>query len=259
MINRILPYFIKRVLFGDRNRFGIIPEGSDQEWKIWQEKAVSDFYMNTQKTALGNFVHRLSFSCLREVDFAGKKVLEVGPGMIGHVGYMRDKPKQYVLCDVREEALRLAVRVLCKAGVSYEAILLGNEGRVGLPFGDECFDLIISFNSLEHLSPLYEHLAEMKRVLKAGGRLVGGIPCEGGMAWGLGRFFTTRRYVHKRYGINYDKIICWEHPNFADYIIEQLNDQFNRQYLRLHPFPVLPMDLNLVASFVYTKSDGPGL
>ncbi|MFX1535017.1 MAG: hypothetical protein ACFFDI_12400, partial [Promethearchaeota archaeon] len=74
-----------------------------------------------------------------------------------------------------------------------------------------------------------------------------------GIAWGLGRFLTTRRYVHKNYGINYDKIICWEHPNFADFIIERLDVHFEQQYLKLCPLSWLPMDFNLVASFVFAK------
>jgi len=253
MINNRLPYFVKKVLFGDRKRFGIIPEDSDREWMIWQEKAVTDFYMRTQKKGLGNFVHNLSFSGLKEVDFSRKKVLEVGPGMIGHVKYIKSKPAKYVVCDIREEALQLAEEVLCLAEVPYEAILLNTDVGAELPFVEESFDIIISFNSLEHLYPLDEYLLEVKRILKSGGQLVGGIPCEGGLAWGLGRFLTTRRYVHKKYGINYDKIICWEHPNFADFIIERLNRHFKRQHLRLQPFPWLPMDFNLIVSFVFGK------
>jgi SAM-dependent methyltransferase len=254
MINKRLPYFVKKVLFGDRNRFGIIPKDSDREWMIWQEKAVSDFYMNTQKKGVGNLVHNLGFSGLKEVDFSQKKVLEVGPGIIGHMKYMKNKPAKYVVCDIREEALHLAEEVLCLAEVPYEAILLNTDVGAELPFVEESFDILISFNSLEHLYPLDEYLLDVKRILKPGGQVVGGIPCEGGLTWGLGRFLTTRRYVHKNYGINYDKIICWEHPNFADFVIERLNMHFKRQHLKLHPFAWLPIDFNLIVSFVFSKA-----
>ena len=255
MINTLLPYSIQRVLFGDRDRFGLIPQECDREWMVWQEKAVSDFYLNTQKKSLGNFIHRLGFSCLSKVEFGEKDVLEIGPGIIGHMKYIKKKPRKYVLCDIREEALRLGESVVRGAGVPCEAILLDEGVKAELPFSENSFDIIISFYSLEHLNPLSEYLLEMGRVLRGRGVLVGGIPCEGGLAWGLGRFLTTRRYVRKKYGINYDKIICWEHPNFADDIIEQLDSHFIRQHVTLHPFPVLPMDANLVVSFVYRKSD----
>ena len=62
-------------------------------------------------------------------------------------------------------------------------------------------------------------LKEFNRILKKNGIIVGAIPNEGGMAWGFGRYLTTRRYT-KKFNINYDKIICWEHPNFADFIFE---------------------------------------
>jgi SAM-dependent methyltransferase len=253
MIRKILPYFVKKVLFGDRNRFGIIAEDNDQEWMIWQEKAFSDFYMNTQKKGVGNFVNKLAFSVLKQLDFSQKKVLEVGPGKVGHIKYIKNKPGKYVLCDIREEALQLAEEDVRLAGFPYETILLDTDVGAKLPFVKESFDIIISFNSLEHLYPLYDYLIEMKRILRSGGCLVGSFPCEGGLAWGLGRFLTTRRYVHKNYRINYDKLICWEHPNFADFIIEQLDKHFERQYLRLHPLSWLPMDFNLFARFIYIK------
>jgi len=59
--------------------------------------------------------------------------------------------------------------------------------------------------------------------------------------------------VHKNFGINYDKIICWEHPNFADFIIERLDAHLEREDLVFHPFSRLPIDFNLVASFVFKK------
>lgn len=65
--------------------------------------------------------------------------------------------------------------------------------------------------------------------------------------------------MHKHYGINYDKIICWEHPNFADFIIEQLDAHFERHRLKLHPFPWLPIDFNLIASFVFKKNPKNGI
>jgi hypothetical protein len=95
--------------------------------------------------------------------------------------------------------------------------------------------------------------------MKKDGLILGGIPCEGGLAWGLGRYLTTRRYVHKNYGINYDKIICWEHPNFVDFIIERLDAHLDNQYFNFYPFPWFPMDFNLVASFIYKKSSKKSL
>lgn len=254
MINRYLPFSIRNALFGDRDEFGTIPNPCDSDWKIWQDKKFSDFYQNTQQRGIGVKVSRMAYPIISCIDFGDKNVLEVGPGIIRHLQYIQNKPARYTICDINEDVLGIAEKQLRDVEIPCEAVLLSNENESKLPFADESFEVIVSFNSLEHLYPLDSYLSEMKRILKIGGQLVGCIPCEGGLAWGIGRFLTTRRYVHKNYGINYDKIICWEHPNFADLVIERLDAHFKRKYLKLRPFSFLPMDFNLIANFIYSHT-----
>ena len=82
-------------------------------------------------------------------------------------------------------------------------------------------DVVITFYSLEHIPNLDDTLAFYHKVLKPGGFLVGAIPNEGGIAWGVGRSLTTQRTMKKK-GFNYNKIICWEHVNFCDKIINNI-------------------------------------
>ena len=253
MINKLLPYFIYRRFWGDRKKYGLIFDNEDSEWKIWTQKAYTDFYQNTQQKGMGNLICCMEHQVISRVDFSQKKVLEVGPGIIRHLEYIKNKPAVYVLCDIEHNLIEDAGRQLSNAGIKYKTVLKPERKIIKLPFHNNSIDIVISFNSLEHLYPLDGYLEEMKRILCPDGLLVGGIPCEGGLSWGIGRFLTTRRYVHQNYGINYDKIICWEHPNFADYILERLNFHFEREYLKLHPFSMLSMDFNLVASFIYRK------
>ena len=253
-VRNFVPYRTYKKLWGARKQFGIRPDVNDPDWKVWMEKGFTDFYQNTQQKGIGNWVCHLAYPVVSKVDFNGKTVLEIGPGQIRHLSYMRSEPRKYVICDVEEKCLVMSKRKLDEAGILNETALLDTASELRLPFPNESFDIILSFNTLEHLCSLDGYLLEMKRILRRGGQVAGGIPCEGGLAWGLGRFLTTRRYVHKKYGINYDKIICWEHPNFADYIIERLDVHFEPQHLRLHPFHCLPMDLNLVASFIYREA-----
>ena len=253
-VRKNVPYWIYKKAWGDRKKFGLQPDVHDFDWKIWQDKAFNDFYPTTQQQGIGDRVSRMAYPVISRVDFNDKHVLEIGPGIIRHLPYIKGKLARYTICDINEDVLGMAEKQLKDTAISCDTILLARERSSELPFADENFDVVISFNSLEHLYPLDNYLMEIKRILKKGGQLIGGIPCEGGLAWGLGRFLTTRRYVHKNYGINYDKIICWEHPNFADYIIDRLDFYFERKYLKLHPFPTLSIDFNLVASFVYQKN-----
>jgi len=253
MLNRIVPYNIFRRLWGDRRKFGFRPHVSDPDWKIWLEKRYSDFYQNTQQIGIGNRICKLAYPVISKINFKNKKVLEIGPGIIRHLDYISSKPQMYTICDTEEDCLYMSKIILGNAGIRNEKVLLNNIKDSSLPFPNDDFDIVISFNSLEHLFPLEEYLMEIYRVIKPGGQLVGGIPCEGGLAWGLGRYLTTRRYVHRNYDINYDKIICWDHPNFADFIFMLLELFFKKEYIRLHPLSWFPIDFNLVASFVYRK------
>ncbi len=255
-IRDILPGIIYSRLWGDRRKFGFRPDANDPDWKIWLERRYSDFYQNTQQTGIGDRICKLAYPVISRIDFKSKKVLEIGPGLIRHLDYIRTKPHMYTICDTEENCLSMSKVILDKAGINNEKILLNNSKDSSLPFPNDNFDIVISFNTFEHLYPLKDYLAEFRRVIKPGGQLVGGIPCEGGLAWGIGRYLTTRRYVRKNYNINYDKIICWEHPNFADFIFKLLEQFFKQEYVRFHPFSWLPIDMNLVASFVYRNEKG---
>ena len=52
-----------------------------------------------------------------------------------------------------------------------------------LPFQDGCFDCVICSELIEHLPPGEEHLGELIRVVKPGGRLILGTPDYGTLAW----------------------------------------------------------------------------
>jgi hypothetical protein len=65
---------------------------------------------------------------------------------------------------------------------------------------------------------------------------------------------TSRRWLKKNTGIDPDKIICWEHPNYADEILAELDQGMARHRVEYWPFSWLPhLDLNLVIRFIYRK------
>ena len=123
-----------------------------------------------------------------------------------------------------------------------------------LPLTDNSVDIIITFHQMEHVYDLENYISELKRVLKPNGLLVGAVPTEGGFLWGLGRFLTTRRLVKKQYSFDYDKIICWEHPNFVNRIKKHLDNNFSEIESIKKPFNILPFDLNLSWSFIYQNN-----
>jgi len=141
-----------------------------------------------------------------------------------------------------------------KINCDFEGIKVSRTDKI--PIDNNSIDIILSFYSLEHIFNLDQMLLEFKRVLKKNGIVVGAIPNEGGLAWGLGRYFTSRRFVQKNSDINYDKIICWEHPNFSDDIINSFKkNNLKINFIKMYPFNFLKsLDLNLDTSFILSKN-----
>ncbi|MDH4318930.1 MAG: class I SAM-dependent methyltransferase [Desulfobulbaceae bacterium] len=248
-----LPNFVSVLLFGDRQQWGLVPDYDDPSWKEW-ERLNSEIYLATQQTGVGASVCSAGYKILKHVEINQKKILEIGPGRIAHTVYWREgMPKEYVVADRRPEMLSEARQVLEGKSCEVKGVLLPSEDMWVLPFDDASFDLVVSFYSLEHLYPLDHYVRELARVLRVGGRLVGAIPTEGGMAWGLGRYFTTRRYFKKKTTIDPDKIICWEHPNYSDHVLSVLDHYFYKIEKHFWPSVIPLIDLNLIVSFIYQK------
>ncbi len=247
-----LPYIISAPLFGDRKRFGLTPVEDDPCWTSWKENYHS-FYENTQKKGVGQSVNDAGYKILNTVDMDGLNVLEVGPGGLFHIEHWKGKPEHYVLVDLDEDFLDIASDKLRKHKIPFEKRMTTRSAAGVLPSGDNEFDLIVTFYSLEHLYPFHIHLDEMLRVLKPGGRIIGAIPAEGGLAWGLGRFLTSRRWLKRNTNINPDKIICWEHPTMADEILNIMSKKMDMGCVRFWPLFAPSIDLNLVIKFIFQK------
>ena len=97
---------------------------------------------------------------------AGKRVLDIACGTGYGIGLLKQKASSVTGVDVDADAAREA-RAECSGNAS---VLLGN--GLGLPFADASFDIVTSFETLEHLHERPKFLHELERVLKPGGQLV---------------------------------------------------------------------------------------
>lgn len=247
-----LPDFFSIPLFGDRKRYGFNIQPDDPCWKEWQ-KTYMDYYYSSQKLYGGEIINNGGYKVITKLNMLGKRVLEIGPGDINHIKNWNGKPKYYAVIDIQQPMLDRTITKLEAKGIPYSAKLLKSGDLGKLPFDDNEFDTIILFYTLEHIYPLSPYLEQLLKVLKRGGKLVGAIPCEGGLAWGSGRFMTSRRWLKKHTSINPDKIISWEHPNFADAILRILDNYMFRRYISFWPLVIPSIDLNLIVKFIYEK------
>lgn len=250
LIRNYLPQAFSVPLWGDRSQYGLIPWEDDPCWKEWQRVQVNKYEITSRK-GIGIIVCDTGYRVMAELDLDDKVVLEIGPGDIRHIKYWRGKPREYILVDVSKGMMQKAENVLKHKDVNFRAVLLSRDQS--LPLADASVDVIVSFYSLEHIYPLDPYLKELKRILKPGGLLAGAIPTEGGLAWGLGRLLTARRWFRTT-TINPDKIYCWTHPNFGDHVSAALENFFARTSVQYWPLPWLRnLDFNLVIRFIYRK------
>jgi SAM-dependent methyltransferase len=243
------PLFI--LLFGNRAKFGKIPIQNDHDWIRWEKMAAS-FYSESQKAGIGSFVNNAGYRNLKSITLTDKNVLEIGPGDIAHQKYWKSKPRTFTIIDVDMSMANLASNKIREYGIQPKVHIVSRNSL--LPVEDESIDVVLSYYSLEHIYELDNYLKDISRILKPNGVLIGAVPAEGGIVWGGGRMMTSQRWLKKRYGLNLNKIICWEHPNFAREIITLLDNNFNRIELKAWPMPFIPsIDLNLIIKFTYSK------
>ena len=254
--NKFLPYFLVKRLWGDRKKYGSTPFRNDSDWSTWQKLYVQ-FNEKNQNRGVGFFVNKQGYKIAAKINFRNKSILEFGPGKLLHSKYWSDKPKKFIIVDVHAEMANMAERVLIKQQVNYKKIIVKRNEKLKIP--NESVDLVSTFFALEHIENLDEHLRTIKKVLRPNGILFGAIPLEGGLAWGTGRYFTTRKWFKKKTLIDPDKIICWEHPNFASKIISELDKNFKKIEICYWPFGKLfpSKNFNLVCSFIYRNVKNP--
>jgi ubiquinone/menaquinone biosynthesis C-methylase UbiE len=251
LIYKILPNRIKIPLFGDRIKFGKTPSSNDDDWNQWVSSFYYTFYKETQKRGVSDLVNHAGYKILSKLNLTNKTVLEIGPGDLPHVNNWKGRPDSYYIADIREEFLKQSRKKLDDLSITNRSFLLE---QPKIPLNNGSIDLIIGFYVLEHLNPLKDYLNEFLRILKPDGFLIGGIPTEGGLAWGLGRYFSSRKYILQHSKFDPDKIICWEHPNLAPDILILLLNSFKPVQINYWPFRIKLLDLNLIISFIARKS-----
>lgn len=144
------------------------------------------------------------------------KIIDLGCGMGDHFPYMQGC--SFVGVDSDEKMLFLAKKRFSSANLFLENIY-------EMSFKNESFDCAVAIGVLEHLSRLEEALKEIRRILSPNGELIVLIPTEN-FFYKLGRKLTVKKYIEKKYDINYDKLVESEHVNSHHAILKHLKENF---------------------------------
>jgi len=209
------------------------PRPSDRDLAIWA-KINEDLLDWLYAGLTGHFQvagHRLIDRWARQ--YARKVVLEIGCGHGHHLRYGGNDYRRYIGLDVE-------YKFLCTLRDRFPGTRVVNGDAYALPFRDRSVDCVLSVYCFEHLRRLPVCLAEIRRVLKPEGDLLVGLPAEGGILYGLGRRVTSKPYMERKHGIDYDAIVRWEHWNTYTEVEDALGSQFHIRELRFLPFSCLP-------------------
>jgi len=195
--------------------------------------------------------------CHRKLEcFKGKEnydnVLEIGPGTVSHIDYVKHKFTKYYIVDTSEEAIKFYENDRRINVVLYDGIKL--------PFENNFFDRIIISHVLEHIVDPENFLFEMMNKLTKDGLLSISLPTDPGLLWRLGKLFTKYITIKKTYKISpkeYDYMTATEHINSIFNLISiiryNFEDQVDEYFL---PLKIKSVDFNLFYNVHIVKSSG---
>jgi ubiquinone/menaquinone biosynthesis C-methylase UbiE len=143
--------------------------------------------LSTGKEQQGNLSATLCFLEKTGLILPGLDILEVGCG-IGSVVYeLSKKGCRAVGTDISSEAIAYGCR-------KYPGIDLRVQPGETLDFDDESFDRVLSFDFIEHIARVDDHIAEIRRVLRSGGYYLFGTPNKY-----IDAVYETMRYRNLRW------------------------------------------------------------
>lgn len=91
---------------------------------------------------------------------------------------------------------------------------------------NEKYDRVISVACFEHIENLPEVVVKVTELIEKNGKLCISIPNEGRFLWKFSYTMTTGREFKKRFGLEYETLMRYEHINTADEIEQILKYYF---------------------------------
>jgi SAM-dependent methyltransferase len=137
------------------------------ELEVSGERLIEDAYMQSLDAYVIYIMHIASYNFARKF-CDGKVVLDLGCGSGYGVARMAGHAERVVGVDVDSDAISFARERYARQNVSFAKI----EAEAPLPFADDSFDVVLSFQVIEHVSDDGRYLDEACRVLKPGGVMV---------------------------------------------------------------------------------------
>jgi SAM-dependent methyltransferase len=109
-------------------------------------------------------------ACLDQIDFHGKRVLEIGLGQGADSEQIIRRGAIWSGIDLTAESVKRVRARLNLRRLPYESIECGS--ALSLPFADKTFDMVFSHGALHHVPNIERAQNEIHRVLRPNGELI---------------------------------------------------------------------------------------
>ena len=178
------------------------------------------------KEERGNLQTNLEFLAQTDLLRPEDRILEIGCG-IGSVVYkLSSKGHNIAGIDISGEAIEHGRK-------KYGAIRLEVQAAETLPYEDESFDVVLSFDLFEHIAEIDKHISEVMRVLRPGGYYL---------------FQTPNKYSNIIYETLWTKSLQWRRYHPSLHSPGQLRRRMSR-----HGFGIRFVKMNPINEFTEKK------
>lgn len=137
------------------------------ELKVSGERMVEDGYVRSLGGYVIYIMHVATYRYVESICI-GKNVLDLGCGSGYGAAFLADVANSVVGVDVDGEAVEFASKRYGRPNLQYRRVEAGRS----LPFPDAEFDVVLSFQVIEHVEDDEAYVREAYRVLKNGGVFV---------------------------------------------------------------------------------------
>jgi len=184
------------------------------------------------KEERGNLQTNLEFLAQIDLLRPQDRILEIGCGIGTIVNELSGKGHNVAGIDISGEAIEYGRK-------KYGDIRLDVQAAETLPYEDESFEVVLSFDLFEHIAAIDKHISEVKRVLGPGGYYL---------------FQTPNRYSNIIYETLWTKSLQWRryHPSLHS------PGQLRRRMAR-HGFETRFVKMNPINKFTEKKLQKLGL
>jgi 2-polyprenyl-3-methyl-5-hydroxy-6-metoxy-1,4-benzoquinol methylase len=178
--------------------------------KFTSERIIPDYYLSST-TELALYLMHLKAYTYISAKAKGKKVLDLGCGLGYGSAILAEKAESVVGADIDSEAVKSASSSHKRENLSFKAI---DEKDINLSvFEKNSFDIVVSFQVIEHVKDDCLYLSSIKRVLKNRGEV----------------YITTPNRTARVLDIQHP----WNHHHLREYSSKELESLFVKYFYQV--------------------------